>query len=251
MLGNGSYRERGSCHSGLPSQASTVTHTAAFGLMYYNARWYAPQLGRFVQADTLVPEPGSPLAWDRYAYVNDNPVKYSDPSGHCWGAFGWVRGLPGYGTTCDNLEMVWTIVTSPDTSTRQKAVAGAYIFGEDAAHAALVVGVAGLACSAVSPCAQVAEAALGVSSTACADGDCTNEVAAAANAVDHVVNAACADGDRANEINTGTNVVYQYVENGVTRYVGITKDFPRWFGEHLRTKGWNRADLWGGASQQV
>ncbi len=26
-----------------------------FGLMFYNARWYDPILGRFVQADTIVP----------------------------------------------------------------------------------------------------------------------------------------------------------------------------------------------------
>ncbi len=39
------------------------------GLYYYNARWYDPALGRFVQADTLVPEPGNPQAYNRYAYV--------------------------------------------------------------------------------------------------------------------------------------------------------------------------------------
>ncbi|RMH43810.1 MAG: RHS repeat-associated core domain-containing protein [Gammaproteobacteria bacterium] len=54
----------------------------AFGLMYYNARWHDPSLGRFAQADTIIPGAGSPLAWDRYAYVNDNPLRYRDPSGH-------------------------------------------------------------------------------------------------------------------------------------------------------------------------
>jgi len=53
-----------------------------FGLMYYHARWYDPALGRFAQADTIVPGAGSPLAWDRYAYVNNNPLRYTDPSGH-------------------------------------------------------------------------------------------------------------------------------------------------------------------------
>ena len=52
------------------------------GLYFYNARWYDPVLGRFIQADTLVPEPGNPLAWDRYAYVLNNPVSFLDPSGH-------------------------------------------------------------------------------------------------------------------------------------------------------------------------
>jgi len=49
-----------------------------FGLMYYNARWYDPALGRFVQADTIVPQPGDVRGWDRYAYVENNPLRYSD-----------------------------------------------------------------------------------------------------------------------------------------------------------------------------
>jgi hypothetical protein len=28
-------------------------------------------------------QPGNPLAWDRYAYANNNPLYYTDPSGHC------------------------------------------------------------------------------------------------------------------------------------------------------------------------
>jgi RHS repeat-associated protein len=39
-------------------------------------------LGRFLSADSIVPNPGDPQAWDRYAYVDNNPVKFVDPSGH-------------------------------------------------------------------------------------------------------------------------------------------------------------------------
>jgi RHS repeat-associated protein len=60
----------------------TGQRQAEAGLYFYNARWYDPQLGRFIQADTIIPEPGNPLAWDRYAYANNNPLYYTDPSGH-------------------------------------------------------------------------------------------------------------------------------------------------------------------------
>jgi len=53
-----------------------------FGLMDYTARYYSSTLGRFVSPDTIIPQPGNPMAWDRYGYVNSNPVKYTDPSGH-------------------------------------------------------------------------------------------------------------------------------------------------------------------------
>jgi len=52
------------------------------GLMYYNARYYSPALGKFVSADTIVPEPGNPQAFNRYAYSQNNPMKYNDPTGH-------------------------------------------------------------------------------------------------------------------------------------------------------------------------
>jgi len=48
-------------------------------LLDYHARYYSMVLGRFVSADSLVPGAGSPLAWDRYAYVKINPLRYTDP----------------------------------------------------------------------------------------------------------------------------------------------------------------------------
>ncbi|NSW52151.1 MAG: RHS repeat-associated core domain-containing protein [Anaerolineae bacterium] len=52
------------------------------GLSYYVARWFDPVLGHFIQADSLIPQPGNAGDWDRYAYVLGNPVRYNDPSGH-------------------------------------------------------------------------------------------------------------------------------------------------------------------------
>jgi len=55
---------------------------SSLGLYWYASRWYSPGLGRFVSPDTIIPQPGSPQAWDRYGYVYSNPVRYTDPSGH-------------------------------------------------------------------------------------------------------------------------------------------------------------------------
>jgi RHS repeat-associated protein len=52
------------------------------GLYYYNSRYYDPGLGRFIQPDTLVPDPSDSQQLNRYTYVNNNPLKYVDPSGH-------------------------------------------------------------------------------------------------------------------------------------------------------------------------
>jgi hypothetical protein len=46
------------------------------------ARWYDPALGRWLSADTLVPEPGNPQAFNKYSFVVGNPLRHIDPSGH-------------------------------------------------------------------------------------------------------------------------------------------------------------------------
>ncbi|MDQ3005568.1 MAG: RHS repeat-associated core domain-containing protein [Chloroflexota bacterium] len=58
------------------------SYTADFGLYFYNARWYDPALGRFAQADTIIPSAYDSQSYDRFAYVFNNPIKYNDPSGH-------------------------------------------------------------------------------------------------------------------------------------------------------------------------
>ncbi|MBL8092343.1 MAG: RHS repeat-associated core domain-containing protein, partial [Anaerolineales bacterium] len=56
------------------------SYVSDFGLHFYNARWYDSSLGRFAQADSIMP--GGIQGYDRYAYVNNNPIRYTDPSGH-------------------------------------------------------------------------------------------------------------------------------------------------------------------------
>ncbi|MCE7980173.1 MAG: RHS repeat-associated core domain-containing protein [Caldilinea sp. CFX5] len=73
---------------------------AGLGLYYYGARWYDPALGRFIQPDTIVPNPGDVQSFDRYAYVNNNPLKYTDPTGH----YSPEELMEHFG--CENIECV-------------------------------------------------------------------------------------------------------------------------------------------------
>jgi RHS repeat-associated protein len=70
-----------------------------FGLYDYNARFYSARLGRFVSADTMVPEPSNSQAFNRYGYANNNPIRYKDPSGHepC-------DDIPGFPCTSDMIK---------------------------------------------------------------------------------------------------------------------------------------------------
>jgi len=52
------------------------------GLYYYNFRYYDPELGRFIQADDRIPDFGNPQSYNRYSYCVNNPLRYTDPSGH-------------------------------------------------------------------------------------------------------------------------------------------------------------------------
>ncbi len=72
-------------------QTPTLPNTVGFGghvtdkatgLIYMNARYYDPQLARFISADSLVPDPLNPQAQNRYSYVYNCPTGYTDPSGH-------------------------------------------------------------------------------------------------------------------------------------------------------------------------
>ncbi len=55
---------------------------AGLGIYNFGARYYSPKLGRFLSADSIVPSPASPQAFNRYSYVMNNPLRYIDPTGH-------------------------------------------------------------------------------------------------------------------------------------------------------------------------
>lgn len=51
------------------------------GLSYFGARWYDPNIGRFMAMDPADVDPGNHHSFNRYAYANNNPYVYVDPNG--------------------------------------------------------------------------------------------------------------------------------------------------------------------------
>jgi len=51
------------------------------GLVHLNGRVYDPMFGRMISADPTVPDPLDAQAWNRYSYVGNDPLTFTDPSG--------------------------------------------------------------------------------------------------------------------------------------------------------------------------
>ena len=54
------------------------------GLYYFGARYYDPAIGRFLTPDSIVQNPADPQSLNRFAYARNNPLLYTDPTGHFW-----------------------------------------------------------------------------------------------------------------------------------------------------------------------
>ena len=67
--------------------ANEICYTGAIydettGLHYLNARYYDPENGRFISQDTYRGDKNEISQWHLYAYCANNPINYTDPSGH-------------------------------------------------------------------------------------------------------------------------------------------------------------------------
>jgi RHS repeat-associated protein len=59
-------------------------HIKGTDFIHMNARLYDPTIGRFLSADTIIQAPYDSQSYNRYSYVRNNPLKYTDPTGHSW-----------------------------------------------------------------------------------------------------------------------------------------------------------------------
>lgn len=66
-------------------------HLQSVGIINMNGRLYDPNLHRFLQPDNNIQNPFNTQNYNRYGYVLNNPLKYTDPSGEFWNViFGYL-----------------------------------------------------------------------------------------------------------------------------------------------------------------
>ena len=98
-------------YTGQEWDASLVNSTS--GLYYYKSRYYDPSLGRFTTPDSIIPGIYDSQAFGSYSYVGNNPVTYTDPSGHVReteiaNILGWLeKGPPNREAVSNLVTLYW------------------------------------------------------------------------------------------------------------------------------------------------
>lgn len=77
-------------------------HLDDVGIIHMNGRVYSPKLGKFLSPDPVTQAPENGQNYNRYSYVYNNPLKYTDPSGY--------QGIPlcNYDYVCTS-PSPWTV----------------------------------------------------------------------------------------------------------------------------------------------
>ncbi|MCH5183677.1 MAG: DNRLRE domain-containing protein [Oscillospiraceae bacterium] len=65
-----------------PFRYRSYYYDSETGFYYLNSRYYDPEVGRFLNADTFVSTGTGIVGYNMFAYCNNNPVIYKDPSGN-------------------------------------------------------------------------------------------------------------------------------------------------------------------------
>ncbi|MBR9908482.1 MAG: hypothetical protein GYB30_10615 [Gammaproteobacteria bacterium] len=98
-------------------------YDAALGLIYMQARYYDPVIGRFYSNDPVGYTSANPvMSFNRYLYVNNNPYKYTDPNGEFLDAIVDI-GLIAY----DLYDMATAGINATNTASLGANVAGLFI----------------------------------------------------------------------------------------------------------------------------
>ncbi len=106
------------------------------GIIHMNGRIYDASLGRFLQADPFIQAPTDTQSYNRYAYVRNNPLNATDPSGYIWqlavaAAAGYMAQEVGEAIHAPWLSAIGGIVTCASGAMSGAAIscAGGFAFG--------------------------------------------------------------------------------------------------------------------------
>ncbi|WP_298363011.1 RHS repeat-associated core domain-containing protein [uncultured Bradyrhizobium sp.] len=81
---NGSDDTAGSITSQTTRGFTGEEELSVAGLVHLNGRVYDPLLARFTSADPTVTDPMNAQGWNRYSYVGNDPLAFTDPNGFSW-----------------------------------------------------------------------------------------------------------------------------------------------------------------------
>ena len=101
-------------------------YDADTGLYFFHARYYDPQLGRFIQPDTVVQAPDDPQTLNRYSYVRNNPVRFVDPSGHFFFIFALIAAFMHAAAAAISATVSFLVSTLTTTFSAVSAFAAAH-----------------------------------------------------------------------------------------------------------------------------
>ena len=111
------------------------------GLVHLNGRVYDSLIGRMMSADPTVPDALNPQAWNRYSYVGNDPLTFTDPTGYSWlssffSSIGnFFRSIFSNSIVRAIVQIALAVILTP--------VFNGVIFLAAAASAAIVTGLAG------------------------------------------------------------------------------------------------------------
>jgi RHS repeat-associated protein len=95
-------------------------HYEMFDLINMNGRLYDNQIGQFINADPILADNENLQNYNRYSYVMNNPLKYTDPSGYVY-VGGGGAGTYGSGTSMEEISQ-----TSRETERFEKGIQEAH-----------------------------------------------------------------------------------------------------------------------------
>jgi len=146
-------------------------HLQAVALVHMNGRVYDPLLGRFLSADPFIQDAGNTQSLNRYSYVLNNPLAYTDPNG-----FFFKSLFKAIGNLFSNLRTIIAIAVIVVTQQYEflpgvlglsaattTAIAGGFVAGGIAGgslQSAIVGGISAGLFAGVSPAAKAMELGL-------------------------------------------------------------------------------------------